>query len=68
MIKNEGAEQRNEQLRKRLLNEATRWIKGGYSENYAQCQMWASRNIHTSMEDIVEAIREVMKQNQNLNV
>ena len=56
MIKNQGAEQRNAALKKDLLATAITYIGLGHGDAYTQSVMWASRGVHTAIEDIIEAI------------
>ena len=59
MIKNEGAEQRNKVRMEKLVNSAFKFTnsKHSFSDTYIQSRLYASRDAHTSIDDIVEAIR-----------
>ena len=56
-MENIGAAERNYQRMLDLIEKAKQWTVYGYSEAYVQSQLWASRDEHTSINDIAEAIR-----------
>jgi hypothetical protein len=56
---NPGAKERNEERMKKLVSQALGYIK--CSDTYIQCQLYASRDAHTSLGDIVMAIEIARK-------
>lgn len=44
-------------MTERCINQARYWVKLKYSDAYIQSQMWASRDVNTSIENINLAVK-----------